>query len=61
MRLSSVDLPEPDGPMSASNEPTGTSRSRPLSTSTASLPRQKVLRIARSRTMGFSVVAPRSR
>ena len=30
MRLSSVDLPEPEGPMSASNEPLGTSRSRPV-------------------------------
>ena len=32
---SSVDLPQPDGPTSATNSPVSTSRSMPFSTSTA--------------------------
>src|SRR5690242_5560788 len=57
IRLSSVDLPEPDGPMSASNEPSGTSRSRLSRTLIGSLLRQKVLAIPLSLTIGFGAAA----
>src|SRR5881394_3325021 len=43
IRLSSVVLPDPDGPISARNSPFGIVRSTPFSTSTRSLPREKNL------------------
>ena len=44
IRLSSVDLPEPDGPISARNSPSFTSRLRPESTWISSEPRRKSFR-----------------
>src|SRR5262245_53082296 len=52
MRLSSVVLPEPLGPISATNSPRGTSSERSLSTSSRSLPRLKYLWMPVTRTMG---------
>ena len=43
IRLSSVVLPEPDGPISARKSPCGISRLTPFSTSMRSLPRVKYL------------------
>ena len=43
IRLSSVVLPEPDGPISATNSPCGIWRLTPFSTSIRSLPRVKYL------------------
>ena len=43
IRLSSVVLPEPDGPISARKSPCGMSRFTPFSTSMRSLPRVKYL------------------
>ncbi len=39
IRLSRVDLPEPDGPISATKSPSGISRSMPCRTWTSSGPR----------------------
>src|SRR5262245_54444048 len=52
MMLRSVLLPEPLGPMRASNEPSGTSRLRLLRTSTGSLPRKNTLLTPRSSMIG---------
>ena len=50
IRLSSVVLPEPDGPISARKSPCGMSRLTPCSTSMRSLPRWKTLWTSRTRT-----------
>ena len=57
IRLSSVVLPEPDGPIRARNSPSGTSRLRSLSTSICSLPRWKNLWTSRTRTIGSSIIS----
>src|SRR6184192_1835532 len=56
IRLSSVVLPEPDGPIRARYSPSGTSRLRSISTSICSLPRRKYLCRPLTRTIG-SVMA----
>ena len=43
-RLSSVDLPHPDGPMSATKSPDGTTRLAPRSARTGAFSASKVLR-----------------
>src|SRR5262245_15336684 len=50
IRLRSVVLPEPDGPISARKSPFGISRLTPLRTSMRSLPRVKCLWMSRTRT-----------
>ena len=57
IRLSSVLFPEPEGPISASNDPSGTSRSRFSSTLTGSFPLQNVLAMPRSRTIALGSAA----
>src|SRR6266849_8554213 len=57
MRFSNVVFPEPDGPMSARNSPSGTSRLRSFKTSICSLPRTKYLWTLRTWTIGSSVMA----
>src|SRR5690349_18802930 len=53
IRLSSVVLPEPDGPMSATKSPRGMSRSMPCSTSIVSPPRRYVFVTPRISTRTF--------
>src|SRR5688572_4747412 len=57
MRLSSVVLPEPEGPMSATKSPRGSSRSSFSSTGTTSLPRRYCLATPRSRATTGSLFA----
>src|SRR5438105_10750178 len=52
IRFSRVVLPEPDGPISARNSPSGTSRFSSWSTSICSLPRRKYLCTPWTRTIG---------
>src|ERR1700722_12182086 len=61
IRLSRVVLPEPLGPISARNSPSGTSRLRSLSTSICSLPRTKNLWTSSTRTMApVDILSPLS-
>ena len=55
-RLSSVDLPHPEGPISAANWPRGTVRSRPRSARTGAFSASKVLRTPCADSAGDSSV-----
>src|SRR5688572_25113376 len=56
IRLSSVVLPDPDGPMRATYSPGWTSRLRSCRTSIFSLPRVKYLCTCETRTIGCAMV-----
>src|SRR5947208_1733291 len=58
IRLRSVVLPEPDGPISARNSPSGTSRLSPKRTLICSLPRRKNLCTSRTVTMASGIDDP---
>src|SRR5215467_13773654 len=60
IRLSSVVLPEPEGPISARKSPDGMVTSTPLSTSMRSLPRVKYLRTSAIRTSASLISLLRS-
>ena len=58
-RLSSVDLPQPDGPIRATNSPVATVRSTPRSARTGAFSASNVLRTPRTVSAGrFSVIGP---
>lgn len=58
MTLSSVDLPQPEGPVTATNSPWRTSRSTPRSARTGARSAVNVRRAPRTRTAAGSVVTP---
>src|SRR6266542_1857521 len=56
MMWNSVDLPEPEGPMTARNSPAATSRSTPRNAGTSTCPTRKILCSSRIVIAGLSLI-----